>query len=146
MIQNRIVSTENIIIMNEITNFIIQISKKHHYDENLSCPNEFYSKNIPSITIREYLHRFIQYCNLEGSTILISLIYMDRFCEINQVKLTKFNIYRILMISLTLALKYNEDTIYKNDFYAKVGGVGLQDFNKKEKVYLDSIHFSICRL
>jgi hypothetical protein len=51
--------------------------------------------------------------------------------------LTEFNIHRIILSAVVLAIKYNEDDYYSNEFYAKVGGVSLQEINSLE---LDAIN------
>ncbi len=40
--------------------------------------------------------------------------------------------YRIILTNVLVAIKYNEDDYYSNDFYAKVGGITLQEINSLE--------------
>jgi hypothetical protein len=40
--------------------------------------------------------------------------------------------YRIILATVVLAIKYNEDDYYANDYYAKVGGITLQEMNGLE--------------
>jgi hypothetical protein len=54
----------------------------------------FNSKRPPSISIMNYLNRIIKYTNIEDSTLIISLIYIDRICENKNIFLTEFNIHR----------------------------------------------------
>lgn len=42
------------------------------------------------------------------------------------------NIHRILLATVILAIKFMEDDYYSNEFYAKVGGVSLQEINNLE--------------
>lgn len=42
-----------------------------------------------------------------------------------------------------MAIKYNEDCIYDNDFYSKVGGVAKKDLNKLEFNFLTLIEFNL---
>jgi hypothetical protein len=45
------------------------------------------------------------------------------------------NIYiniRVLLATCVIAIKYNEDDYYSNEYYAKVGGIALQELNMLE--------------
>ena len=42
-----------------------------------------------------------------------------------------------------LAAKYLDDFYYTNEFYARVGGIPLQDINKLELFIMESFDFSI---
>lgn len=66
---------------------------------------------------------------------MISLIYIDRLQDaygdfvLNKYCVHKYFIlliHRVLISSLVLAAKYNDDEYYKNGYYARVGGIGLE--------------------
>ena len=92
----------------------------------------FTSKKVPSISIQAFLERILKYTKIEESTLIMTLIYIDRLCDFNQVQLSEVNIHRIILATLVLAIKYNEDDYYSNEFYAKVGGVSLIELNQLE--------------
>ena len=48
-----------------------------------------------------------------------------------------------LLIGITISIKFLEDKYYKNDYYAKVGGVTLKELNFLEKEFLKLIDFSL---
>lgn len=58
----------------------------------------FFSKKIPSISIQAYFERILKYTKMEGSTLVIVLIYIDRLCENNDFLLTSNNIHRYVFI------------------------------------------------
>lgn len=37
--------------------------------------------------------------------------------------------HRLILAFVLIAIKYNEDDYYANDFYAKVGGISMQEIN-----------------
>ena len=41
-------------------------------------------------------------------------------------------------------MKYNEDKIYDNAYYAEIAGVPLKELNVMENEFLDLINFNIC--
>lgn len=63
---------------------------------------------------------------------------------IKQLKCTQvFKIFkhRYLIIAIVLAIKYQDDDIYKNDYYAKVGGITMQELNDMEKEFLELLDY-----
>ena len=54
----------------------------------------FNSKKPPTISIVNYIERIIKYAHIEESTLVTSLIFIDRVCEINDLLLTEFNVHR----------------------------------------------------
>ena len=105
--------------------------------------DKFKGKKTPSISIENFIKRIIKYTSLENSTLILSLIYLDRYCEIANVKLTKDNTHRLIMMSIITALKFNEDDLYANAFYAKVGGITTEEFNHLELLFATGIQYSL---
>ena len=54
----------------------------------------FNSKSLRKIELSEYLNRIIKYIDIEDSTYILSLIYLDRFCEKNKFSLTNTNVHK----------------------------------------------------
>lgn len=107
--------------------------------------NSVFSKNnrIPSISLYDYLIRIQTYSFLEKNTLITSLIYVDRLCEIGKQNLTDYNIHRIIFTGMLLAIKYNEDCIYSNDYYAKIAGIKNKELYILEKEFLELIDFKL---
>ena len=103
----------------------------------------FLTDSIQTITINDYLQRLVKYTQVESSTLIAMLIYIDRLCELNNFIVNSYNVYKILFSSLIMAIKYNEDEFYDNKFYAKVGGLSLKEMNNLEINYLSLIDFKL---
>ena len=103
----------------------------------------FSSKKPPKITINKYFKRIMKYSKPEPSTLIISLIYIDKLCENANFVLNSHNIHRIILASLMLAIKYNEDDYYSNEYYAKVDGIALKELNRLEYSILLLLDFNI---
>jgi len=82
---------------------------------------------IPGISIQDYLIRIQTYSNIEKSTLIICLIYIDRFCNKGKVTLTYYNIHRILFSAILMSIKYNEDSFYDNKYYSQIAGVKVKE-------------------
>ena len=102
----------------------------------------FSSKKVPNISIKDYLKRIQTYSELENSTLIVSLIYIDRICQLGNIVLTSHNIHRILFCAIYLALKYNEDQIYKTDYYAQIAGISIKELNLIENEFVSLINFN----
>ena len=92
----------------------------------------FSSNIIPNISLLDYLIRIQTYTNAEKSTLIISLIYIDRICNKANITLTYYNIHRILFSAILLSIKYNEDSFYDNKYYAQIAGVKTKELKTLE--------------
>lgn len=62
----------------------------------------FHARSVPTIQIKDYLHRIIIYSKCSSECLLLSLIYIDRLIERNQGFLLKsLNIHRYNCFLLT---------------------------------------------
>ena len=118
----------------KINNKNIEINKKIRY---------FMLKNIPSISIKDFLFRLIKYGKICESTLIMMLIYVDRICHRYNFKITYHNIYKLMLIAMVIAIKYNEDEIYSSDFYAKLGGISKIELNHLEYEFVCMIDFKL---
>jgi len=116
---------------------------KLYKTENSQYIKPFLSKNIPQISINDYIERLYKYNKINSSTIILILIYIDRICNINKFKLTYFNIHKLILASMIIAIKYNEDEYYSTQFYAKLGGVSIAEINSLEYYFLKLIKYNL---
>ena len=103
----------------------------------------FISKNIPNISIKDYLERLYKYTKMNSSTIILILIYIDRLCNIYKFKLSYYNIHKLILASMIIAIKYNEDGYYLNKDYAKIGGVTITELCFLEYNFVSLINFNL---
>jgi hypothetical protein len=109
---------------------LLKLEKKNNYISKKKL-EIFNNHKIPNISLFDYLNRIIKYMNCEESTLILSLIYLDRL-SLSNIYFSIYNIHRLLFTSILLAIKYNEDKIYKNDYYSKIAGVTLSEINLME--------------
>ena len=131
-------------LLEEISSILNSIVKQNKKKKNPKDIDKiFIHGQTPQISIFDYLCRIQKYSLIENSTLIISLIYIDRICKEKGFILTKNNIHRILFISIYTAIKYNEDKIYKNKFYAKIAGISVKELTKLESGFLNLIEFKL---
>lgn len=118
---------------------------KSNYKAQLKAQahSPFTSLSIPSISLSDYLHRIWKYSKMDESSLILGLIYIDRFCKKKKVILTEFNVHRILFSSLLISIKFNEDKYFTNKYYSKIGGMDLRQLNDMEMEFLININFDM---
>ena len=126
-------------IINTISELLNDMCKENNTAEannyNISSNKKivlFMVKKVPSISIKDFLLRLIKYSKINDSTFIYILIIIDRFCRKYKIKLNYYNIYKLILASLVIAVKLNEDEFYTSEFYAKIGGISKVEINKLE--------------
>ena len=125
---------------------IVENSKKlNNYKEIIKKQSimVFSANLIPNISIQDYLIRIQTYSKIEKSTLIISLILIDRICQRANLTLTYYNIHRILFSSILISIKFNEDNYYDNKFYADIAGVKTKELKMLEYTFLSMLHFNL---
>ena len=105
--------------------------------------NNFSAKTIPNITIKDYLIRIQNYSEVEKSTLIMSLILIDKMCRKSEILLTHYNIHRILFSAVLISIKYNEDSYYDNTFYSQIAGVKPNELQLLEYTFLEYHDFNV---
>ena len=118
------------------------IVNKPTIDINNSSIILFNNDEIPNISIYNYVNRIVEYTNCEDNTLILSLIYLNQIIKKN-INLTVYNIHKFLFASILLALKINEDKIYKNEYYSSIAGISLKELNLIEYDFLTILDFQI---
>ena len=97
----------------------------------------------PNVKLQYFFSRIKKYARIEKSTLIIILIYADRMCTTSGIILNPYNIHRIILGCLLLAIKYNEDVYFTNEHYAKVGGISVKELNNLEYFSFQLIDFNL---
>ena len=130
------------------TNCLLAMLAKNKNDKdyytkiNTNQDGNFTFKKKPSISLLDYLRRIIKYLQIEYSTLIIALIYIDTLCK-EKVYLSEYNIHRIMVISIYMAYFYNEDIIYDNNYLASVSGISKNEMITLGDDFLDLIEFKL---
>lgn len=132
--------------ISETLTAILEENKKSKNDkEKIKSQSKlpFYAASVPQISIKDYLIRIQTYSNIEKSTLVLSLSFIDRLCELTGIILTYHNIHRILFVAVLIAIKYNEDDFYDNKYYSEIAGVKLKELKLLEFTYLQLTDFNL---
>ena len=118
----------------EINNKNIQFNSKIKY---------FMLNKIPQISIKDYLIRLSKHSKICESTFVYIFIYIDRFCKRYKFKINYFNIYKLIIASMVIATKFNEDNFYSSEFYANLGGISKKEMNILEYEFITMLNFNL---
>ena len=145
----RISIKPNDILIENISSILISLIEENknlkNYKEKILLQKKliFESPEIPPISIKDYLFRIQSFSEVEDSTLIVSLIYIDKICDTASIILSEYNVHRILFMSILMALKYNEDMFYDNKYYSKIAGVPLKELKKMEYEYIKLVNFDL---
>ena len=103
----------------------------------------FYLNYFPRISIEDYINRIYKCSKMNISTLIISIIYIDRFCEENSYVLSLNNFHRIFLTACLLSIKFNEDNNLNTQYYANIAGVHVHDLNNLECYLFIKLKFSL---
>ena len=130
-------------IIEKITETIECIIEENIKTKTKNKVNIFYSIKEPSISLEDYLIRIQKYTNIENNTLILSLIYIDRILNATDIELNYYDVHKLVFTAIIIAIKYNQDVIYNNSFYAKIGGISGKDLNKLEYHFLLLVNFNL---
>jgi hypothetical protein len=133
---------KTIIKITDLFSNICDDNTNEYKNENNKLEKPFLIRN-PSISIKDYLERLYKYTKMNSSTIILILIYIDRLCNINKFKLTYYNIHKLILSSMVVAIKYNEDEYYPMKIYAKLGGISKAEMCFLEYYFVSLIKFNL---
>ena len=119
--------------------------KEENYNEKLNRQkhSKFNGKNIPKISINDYIERIFDYCEIEQYNTISALIYIDRLNINSNIILSEYNIHRLIFICILASIKFNSDTVYDNKYYAQVAGLSTDELFELETEFYKNIHFDL---
>lgn len=129
-----------------------------HHRQALS---RFNARSIPTIDVHAYLSRILRYAHCGSECFLALLVYLQRMSgptsrlssQLNAVKrrfgidqqqnssssssseyivVHPYNIHRLIITGMMLAVKFSSDVFYTNKHMAKVGGLPVEELNQLE--------------
>ncbi|KAK7977620.1 nuc-1 negative regulatory protein preg [Apiospora saccharicola] len=104
----------------------------------------FHSRTAPGISVLDYLHRLAKHATLSPPLLLSMVYYIDRLCALYpDFTINTLTVHRFLITAATVAGKGLSDSFWNNTFYAKVGGVKVQELKLLELEFLYRVDWKI---
>ncbi|KAI9209155.1 cyclin-domain-containing protein, partial [Polychytrium aggregatum] len=125
----------------------------------------FHARTIPAIDIHGYLTRILRYAPCGNEAFLAVLVYLDRMSNPDTylstpqfatstiislrdardpsgsgkrlpIVINSYNIHRLLICGIMVAVKFLSDIFYTNSHIARVGGLPVNELNQLEIEFL----------
>lgn len=128
-------------LMDGLSKVLTQWASQPGDQEEHTC---FHSQRPPAMSVRDYVDRLRTYFFCSDTCFLVALTYIDRIIKRHpHIRVSLSSVHRLFLIGSVLAAKYNEDTYYSNDYYARVGGLRLKEVNNLEKYFLQLLDWKL---
>jgi hypothetical protein len=111
--------------------------------EKLNINIPFSTSILPRISIKRFIKRLVDSSKMCYSTLILMNKYIDRYCDINGILISEFNIYKLLLIACIVACKFNEDKLITLQEYSLLSGISLRELIYLEKVFLEGLNFKL---
>jgi len=99
---------------------------------------------VPSISLHDYLCRMQKLFQCSNECFVLSMVYIDRILTRNPgFRVSLLNAHKLLVTSVVLAVKFHEDALCSNAYYASVAGVDTRDLNALEEQFLRMVDWRV---
>ncbi|PXF45232.1 Cyclin-P3-1 [Gracilariopsis chorda] len=106
--------------------------------------HHFFSQYRQPFHLTFYVTRLVQYSNTSPSAFILALIYLEKVKSVApQLALTDMNLHRLVSTALVLAIKYLDDQVFSNAYYARVAGVTTAEINQLELSMLTLLNWQL---
>jgi hypothetical protein len=97
----------------------------------------FHSLKPPSISIKRFLQRIHHFFVCSDECYVLALVYIARAAEADSsMAVSARSVHRLLFVATMVAAKCHDDSHYRNSYYAKVGGLPIEEVNDLEISFL----------
>lgn len=132
------------IFINKLSKVFEKICEKNDNEFNFTRELiDFEERRGVETPLLEYILNLVSYLSPDKHTLVLSLIYLDRFCKINKVFLKYENFHRLFSVGLVVAIKFNEDHFYSNSFYSKIAGISPRKLLRLERMFFEKLNFEL---
>eukprot|EP00698_Gefionella_okellyi_P004363 TRINITY_DN14035_c0_g1_i1.p1 TRINITY_DN14035_c0_g1~~TRINITY_DN14035_c0_g1_i1.p1 ORF type:complete len:237 (-),score=35.46 TRINITY_DN14035_c0_g1_i1:70-750(-) len=110
-----------------------------------ACNNSIFS-GLASVGINDFIAALLVLLKKFSSNetvLLVALIYINRIRCVNRIPVTETTIFRLLLASTVIAIKFCEDECPSNQYFAEAVGMETRDINKLEFEIIRTLNFEL---
>ena len=85
--------------------------------------SKFDSIEPPEIEIKDYLDRIFMFCGCQEQDFVFAMIYIERYCDKNNISVHRFTVHRLLAASTLAAFKFRHEHHHPTSYYAAIYGL-----------------------
>ncbi|GAX76775.1 hypothetical protein CEUSTIGMA_g4221.t1 [Chlamydomonas eustigma] len=113
-------------------------------DRNSAHLTPYHGARAPPINLEDYLQRIGQFTKCSPVCFVMAVAYMDALNQKDpHVIPCALTIHRLMLVGTLLANKLVDDKRYSNHFWARVGGISLQELNALELETLQRLDYRL---
>ena len=137
-------NSEDADLIESISCIIEDTIKRNKSRKKYSKKSVFYCQDeMLPISIYSYIYNIFSCLNLEFSTIVLSLININRLLERSRDYLSVNNFYKLFITSCLLNSKMNEDQLYDSECYALAGKIDKSEIIFLEKKFFEAVDYKL---
>lgn len=99
----------------------------------------YHSKEIPDISLHDYVFRFCRYTQLPLPCLLIASVYLGRLYDTHTIRIDSYSIHRLILCALVASRKFHIDDTFLLKSYADIGGVSVHELRNLEVQFCFSL-------
>jgi len=107
----------------------------------------FHARLAPKVDIEFYLSRIRKHIPCSDACFVLALIYIGRVTESNTgIVVNELTCHRLFLTAIMLATRFHDDEEvehYSNAFFAKLGGIGVEELRTLEIRFLQMIDWKL---
>uniref|UniRef100_A0A7S2ZEU9 Cyclin n=1 Tax=Rhodosorus marinus TaxID=101924 RepID=A0A7S2ZEU9_9RHOD len=105
----------------------------------------FSTGKTSTLPLKRFVERMMKYLSCSNSAYVVAFCYIHRIMEHQKdLRICTQNSENLLFAATVTAVKYLEDRVHTNAFYAKVGGLsGYMEMNRLEAQFLKLMNFDL---
>jgi len=126
-----------------VTAFALAMDRMATLDHHPKIKSSFHCTRAPALNIKDYILRIRAYMGCSIECFVLGLVYIDRVIKKHPTIISPLSVHRLVMTSMVLAAKFQDDQFYQNSFYAKVGGLRLDEMNTLELKMLQKLDWKL---
>lgn len=131
------------VLANEVEDLIYSNDERTE-DVDVGDYQTFYSSFKQPFELDFYMRRLVQYVNCSTAVFVTMFVYLDRVQEkCKPLLASDMNCHRLVFTCLVLAVKYLEDEVHSNGYYARVGGLTIDEMNSLEVKLLSVLDWNL---
>lgn len=105
--------------------------------------SDIWISHNPFIPIEDYIELIFLNTEIEESTLVIAIILFERFITNSKLKLSWKASYHIILTSIIVAIKLNEDSVYDFRSFSMMVQVPYETISQLESEFLATIDWKI---
>lgn len=103
----------------------------------------FHSTHLPPMTIRLYCERILKYSKCSEEAFIVGVMLLCKLSFFTTHCVSAYNVHRMLITSTLIAAKMRDDEYFANTYYARIGGIRVEELNALELHFLHTCNWDI---